>query len=225
MKKTIIFFILTALAGTALHAQQHTPDSDGVSDYELVPGDEINFSCGPKSLAEEFAGMQSRGSFDMTSFKLVYDKTGNVTISEIRGAKGDHQSELIFTLCSGTFTRSDDTLIASTNTIFRKLFLIGINNKVLLDSFTAPITIKLTSRTLKNGRCPNLITTRTFVHVVALPEFIDPEVIYHKTHKPNEIGHFAFFEIVDSNGRMVNLPAGDYVLTGANSLSIAQKGK
>ncbi len=189
--------------------------------YEMLPNETISFKGGPNMNTDSFFGSYSQGSFDLTRYTINVDKTGNLTISDLRGCKGKHQNEISLYHCSGTITRMSDTIIIHAKTVYDKLYIFSIKKNGIIDSLSSEVKIELISKTLKCEYCPSLATiTGSSARVIALPKNIRTTEIYKHSHKEKTVGVFAYFNVTDLTGKSKLYSEGDYVLIGGKTLNI-----
>ena len=196
---------------------------DNYKNYELKKNETIVFNSSQKNKPEKISASYKRWSYDHSRYAIEIDTAIHLTVSNITAAEGKHQNELSIILCSGTFTRNEDTLKVHATTYYDKLYLFSVEKNGIIDSLTSEVQIAFVSKTLKNEYCPNLVTTGTFTGIVALPKNIDPDEIYKPEHEDHTVGVFTYFKVIDANGKSREYPMGDYVLIGGNSISFSNK--
>lgn len=221
MKKTILLITVVAL-GFIIQSFNYLFPPNSFKFYELSNGETINFQSRPEFKKNSHAGWYSRGSYDLSKYKMNIDTQGNLKVSELRGCPGKHQGEISLFHSKGSLTRIGDTLKIQANTIYDKFYIFGIKENGIVDSLSSDINIDLVSRTLKGNYCPNLIRIQSEVTICALPEKINIKEVYKSLHKENTVGEFVYFTIRDSENKVKIFPHGDYVIIGADNVTIVK---
>ncbi len=210
---------------------------DGYKKYELKQNETIEFNDKPNETAKyadkqtgvtkTFSGSFSRGSYDSAAYVIRYDNDGNLNLRELKGCSGKHQNEISLKLCSGTISRTNDTLRINAKSSFDMIYLFNIKENGMVDSFSSDIQVDIVSKTLENNYCPSLVTSGSkysgrVTYIVALPVNISKDEIYKPFHEDKTIGIFTYFAVKDSNGKSKFYPADDYVIIGGKSLNISR---
>jgi len=180
----------------------------------------VSYTNNTESRNNFFAGNYTRSSYDLTSYKIQIDTQGKIQVSNLRGCKGKHQGEISFFHSSGFIQRVEDTTKIIARTHYSKFYVIEITKKGIIDSFSSTISIELVSSTLKKSYCPNLVMVNPHLSICALPSNVKRKQVYKAIHRDSNIGEFTFFSIVDSMGKSIALPQGDYVIIGGNTLDL-----
>ncbi len=216
LSKCIIAVYCLLLLSASVQAQSK------FENYELKQGETIAFHNGKNDSSLNYSGQIIKGAYDGSSFKIKIDKKGQILVSGVRGAKGQHMNDFVLLNCKGNITRLNDTinLIAQSNET--ELYLIPVKEKVPADVYKEKIEIRIVSVTLKQEYCPTLLNTPGFVELWALPSKVDPEERYKSRHADKTVGVFSFFEIKDKENNIKYYPAGDYVLVGGNKLKFKE---
>jgi hypothetical protein len=193
-----------------------------VNFHELNEGEIINFQSKPVLTKNSHSGWYKRGAYDLSSYNINIDTQGHLNVSELKGCNGKHQGEILLLHSKGNITRILDTIKVQAKTIYDKYYIIGIKENGIIDSFSADIKFDLISKTLKNSYCPNLVSIRPELDICALPKGVKKNEVWKPIHKDNTIGEFAYFAVIDSEGKSLIFPQGDYVIIGADTLSLSR---
>lgn len=195
-------------------AQEH------INNRELNNGEILSYKTKPESNPQFYVGWYTRGSYDLTSYKLEIDTQGNIIASNLRGCYLKHQGEVYIFHSTGNVSRVGDTTKVFAKTTYSKFYIIGLKKNGLVDSFNSEIRIDLLSHTLSGDYSPNLVSIHSLLCITALPRKVKTKEIYKARHRDQTVGEFTYFSIIDSKGKTLLLPQGDYVILGGNSLSI-----
>lgn len=204
---TLLFCIIILLSFIRISPQ------NGVEFYELKTNDTIIFKDGPHVNAT-----YKRGSYDKTGYDMYLTNKGGIHIKDRIKCMDKNQSEVIFFNCSGSITRNIDTLKIIAKSNYKYFYIFSIEKNGIVNTLPSNIKLVLVSKTLKNEYCPNLVSTVASLQIVAIPNKVNPKEVYEPIHKDNTIGVFNYFLVTDSTGKSHTYPAGDYVITGGNSL-------
>ncbi|MFA6517799.1 MAG: hypothetical protein WCU83_11775 [Bacteroidia bacterium] len=187
---------------------------------EIKPGENIKFMHGVCDYRNKFIlSIHTRGSYDMTSFRIMSDSLGLITFGKARKAKGMHQNELMLYHSKGSYTLQDNRFNITAQTPFEKFYLLEISKKGIVDSFYKKVELSFRPLML-NGNNTKVFTNCDEEHnyILALPENVATDQIHKPFHSKKSIGVFSDFFITDSLGKKRFLPQGDYILTGGNRL-------
>lgn len=195
-------------------AQEH------INNRELNNGEILSYKTRPESNPQFYAGWYTRGSYDLTRYKVEIDTQGKIIASNLRGCYLKHQGEVYIFHSTGNVSRVGDTTKVLAKTIYSKFYVIGLKENGVVDSFSSEIKIDILSQTLKGKYSPNLVTINSQLSITALPSKVKKKEIYKATHPDQTVGEFTYFSIIDSKGKSLLLPQGDYVVLGGNSLTI-----
>lgn len=187
---------------------------------EIRAGERVEFMHGICDYRNRFIlSIHTRGSYDMSSFKIMSDSLGLITFGKARKAKGKHQNELMLFHSKGSYILQDNRLSIMAQTSFEKFYLLEISKKGIVDSFYKKVELSFRPFML-NGNHAKVFTNCDEGHnyIVAIPENVPMDQTSKPFHPKKSIGVFADFSITDSLGKKRSLPQGDYILTGGNHL-------
>lgn len=191
---------------------------------ELRPNQIVHFGEQVKDPKTYVLKSTNRGSYDSSSYSLLLDPFGNISVYNINGCKGKHQNELELLNCFGTITRSiSDTIKIHASTTFRKVFIFCIQQKTVIDSFEGDVDVAIVSRTLDGEVCPVIVngfdgTFESSMSITALPKNINFKEVFDRKHSDETVGMFSSLVVTDSKGELKQFAPNDYVLIGGNSM-------
>ena len=186
-------------------------------EYHLLADGE-SFDFGTDVKPENSRTIAKRGAYDGSRYRWEQEN-GNLKVSSVHPAMGQHQSELVLDYCQGTITQRDDTAFIDASSNFKKIYVFEIAKNPTVDSFSKSLNIRIVTKSLKSTKSSLLVTTDDWgVNAVALPHGVKTKQIWKAQHPKKTVAEFAYLSISDSEGKQVNYPAGDYVLIGAERL-------
>lgn len=215
MKNRIIYFTLLLLLFSS-QSFKNNSSSEEPEFQELRKNQTLNFGEDYLSLNKIYPHRTSMGAYDGTTFNMVSDKKGNITISDMKGCQGLHQNEMIVYQAGGTISRSNDTLLIKAKTNLKHFYFFKIEKDSKPKVFTSDVEIKLVSKTLTAKYCPTLVRASYNLQLVALPTLAGTDEIYKAIHKEETVGVFKYLTVTDSKGKTVSFTEGDYLLLGGN---------
>lgn len=219
-----------------------------LDDNLLKVGETILFANKP-ILDEHFSTTSiSRKSYDGSSFNLKKDKGDNWLLTNINRPNGPKQNDFAVLGCTGKLTRFADNITFTFEKCKKNYFLVNLDSGKVVAVVDSIEYLKLVSRDRKGnpaeyychekdnssvryrsyspgltGSQKNAVEQRPAndnINVTAVPRGMKRNELYTSVHKDKTLAHFSTIECKIEGNKILNFPAGNYILCEGKSLTI-----
>lgn len=219
-----------------------------LDDNLVKVGETIVFSNKPLSDKHFVTASMSRSADDGSSFRLKNDKEGNFSLTNINQPNGPKQDDFVVFGCTGQLSRFTDNITFTFEKQKKNYFLINLDSGKVVAVFDSIVYLKLVSRNRKGNPAEyychekdnssvkyrsyspgltdsqkNAVEQRPAndnINLTAVPQGMKRNELYASVHKEKTLAHFTTIECKIEGNKILNFPAGNYILCEGKSLTI-----